>query len=129
VEDEAGEDGEDGKRDGGDTSLEADDDGKTGNKFEDASEIGKRGCSGEPRAGDHAGRAGRIDQLGIAGDDEHGREKNAAGEKQKVVRGGVVHGRSPKLVVGIERTEFLKTYLPCFIETLKMNNRRQIVIY
>ena len=92
VENQTGEDAENGKRPGSDLGLETSENGKAGDEFEQACNIGKRGCGGQAGAGDHAGRAGRIDQLGIAGDDEHGREKNAAGEigcQHLTINGGI----------------------------------------
>ncbi len=90
MENEAGEDAEDGKRPGGDFRLEADENGKTGHEFEEACEICKRGCGRHAGTGDHAGRTGRIGKLAEAGIDKDEGKQNAGNKNENVLAAG--HG-------------------------------------
>ena len=90
MEHQTGEDAEDGKRPGSDFGLETSENGKTGNEFEQACNIGKRGCSGQAGTRDHAGRAGRIDELAEARGDEDEGKQNTGDENENVLAAG--HG-------------------------------------
>ncbi|OWK25421.1 hypothetical protein AJ87_10195 [Rhizobium yanglingense] len=95
MEDEAGEGAEEGECPADDTGLEANEDGKPGNKLKEASGIGEKRCGRKAGTADHPGRTGRIGELAEAGHDEHKRKQDAGDKKDDV--GGIRHGRDLRL--------------------------------
>ena len=109
VEDDAGEHAEEGEQPAGDLGLEADEHEETGDQFEQAGKVGERGGRGQAGAGDHAGGAGRIDQLAEAGIDEDEGEKDAGDKDDGVVAAG--HARllgAARLWPALARLNFLE---------------------
>ena len=78
-----------GKHDRGDAGLEADEDGKAADEFDQADDDSRDRRNGQADAAEPAGGAGDRRQLAEAGEDEHDGQADAADEDRDRSAAGV----------------------------------------